>query len=244
MFVLLALVFGVGFVAFGVGSDVQGGIADVLGVGGSGTGQPSVDDAQKKLLDNPSNPTALRDLSRALQLEGRGDEAIDPLERFTALKPRDVEARRELAGLYLARANTARIDLQNAQYEAQLLDPSSQFLPPVSSPLGQALGSPPISSAVTSKSNERVNEAYSRLVAAYGSAKTTYQEIVKLTPKDAAAQLQLADAATNSGDTATAIAAYQRFLKLAPDDPSAELVRQEIKRLQRAATPGTSATAG
>jgi cytochrome c-type biogenesis protein CcmH/NrfG len=244
MFVLLALVFGVGFVAFGVGSDVQGGIADVLGVGSSATDTPSVDDAQEKLLDDPNDPVALRDLSRALVLDGRADEAIAPLERYTALKPRDLDAQRELAGLYLTRANNARVDLQSAQIEAQLLDPGSQFLPPASTPLGQALGSPPITTAVTSKSNERVNEAYSRLIAAYGEAKTTYQQIVKLAPDDAAAQLALADAAQNSGDTTTAIAAYKRFLKLAPDDPSAPLVRDEIKRLQEAASPGTSGSAG
>lgn len=244
MFVLLALVFGVGFVAFGVGSDVQGGIADVLGVGSSATDQVSIDEAQEKLLDNPNDAAALRELSRAFQLEGRGDEAIDPLERFTALKPRNVEAHRELAGLYLARANTARIDYQNAQIDGLLLDPGSQFLPPVSSPLGQALGSPPITSAITAKSNERRNEAYSRLVSAYDNAKTTYQQIVKLTPQDAAAQLQLADAAQNSGDAATAVAAYKRFLKLAPDDPSAPLVREQIKQLESTPSPGTSATAG
>jgi cytochrome c-type biogenesis protein CcmH/NrfG len=243
MFVFLALVFGVGFVAFGVGSDVQGGIADVLGVGGSGTDQPSVGEAQEKLLENPNDAAALRQLSRALVIDGRGDEAIAPLATYTTLRPRDVGAQRELAGLYLVRANTARIDYQNAQVEAQLLDPGSQFLPQVSTPLGQALGSPPITSAVTSKTNERINEAYSRMATAFDEAKTTYQQIVRLTPKDSAAQFQLAIAAQNSGDLATAIAAYKRFLALAPDDPNAELVRSTIKQLQAAAS-GTSATAG
>lgn len=240
MFVLLALVFGVGFVAFGVGSDVQGGIADVLGVGSSGSDQPSVGEAEEKLRESPNDPTALRELARALVLDQRGDEAIDPLERYTAIRPRDLGAQRELAGLYINRANIARVDLQAAQIEAQLLNPGSDFLPPSSSPLGQALGSPPITTAVTSKANERVNEAYSRLIAAYQEAKAAYQQIVKLAPDDAAAQLQLANAAQNSGDTATAIAAYKRFLKIAPDDPNAPLVRQEIKRLQSAANPGTS----
>lgn len=244
MFVLLALVFGVGFVAFGVGSDVQGGIADVLGVGSGGSDQPSVGEAEKKLLESPNDPTALRELARALVLDQRGDEAIDPLERYTAIRTRDLGAQRELAGLYVNRANVARVDLQTAQIEAQLLDPGSDFRPPASSPLGQALGSPPITSAVTSKSNERVNEAYSRLIAAYQDAKTTYQQIVKLAPDDAAAQLQLANAAQNSGDTVTAIAAYKRFVKIAPDDPNAPLVRQEIKRLKSAANPSTSASAG
>ena len=244
MFVVLALVFGVGFVAFGVGSDVQGGIADVLGVGGGGSGQPSVDDAREKLDEKPNDPVALRELATALQTEGQADDAILPLEQYVALRPKDEDAQRELAGLYLTRASRARQDLQAAQVEAALLNPGSDFLPSPSTPLGQALSSPPITQAITGDATEAVNEAYSRLIAAYESAKRAYQEIVKLAPDDAAAQLQLADTAANSGDTTTAIAAYKKFLALAPDDPSAPLVRQEIKRLEAAATSGAPAQAG
>jgi tetratricopeptide (TPR) repeat protein len=245
MFVFLALVFAVGFVAFGVGANIGGtGIADVLGVGGSGSGQPSVDDAEKQLEKKPNDLAALRELATALQTEGRTEEAIDPLVRYTTLKPRDVEAQRELAGLYLTQATKARQELQDAQIEAQLLNPGGDFLPPASSPLGEALSTAPITQAVTGKANERVNVAYSQLITAYQQAKSTYQQIVKLTPDDASAQLQLADTAQNSGDSTTAIAAYKRFLKLAPDDPSAPLVRQEIKRLQSAASASSSSSAG
>jgi tetratricopeptide (TPR) repeat protein len=244
MFVLLALIFGVGFVAFGVGSDVQGGIADVLGVGGASAGQPSVDEAREKLVEKPNDPVALRELSTALQTEGQADDAIVPLEQYVALRPKDEDAQRELAGLYLTRASRARQDLQVAQVEATLLNPGSDFLPPVSTPLGQALSSAPITQAVSGKATEAVNEAYTELIAAYQSATRAYQQIVKLAPDDAAAQLQLADAAANSGDTTTATAAYKKFLKLAPDDPSAPLVREEIKRLEAAATAGAATAAG
>jgi tetratricopeptide (TPR) repeat protein len=235
MFLLLALVFGVGFVAFGVGSDVQGGIADILG-GGGGSGQPSVDEAREKLDENPADPTALRDLATALQTEGRPLEAIDPLEQYTALRPKDEDALRELAGLYLSSATTARQDLAVAQAQASLLDPGAIFLPPSSSPLGQALANRPITQAATGDASEAVNDAYTRLVAAYTQAKTTYQKIVKIAPDDAAAQLQLADVAQNSGDSATAIAAYKKFLAMAPDDPSAPLVREQIEQLEAAST--------
>ena len=119
-----------------------------------------------------------------------------------------------------------------------LLDPSSTFLPSSASPLGQALATAPITSAVTTGANAAVNDAYSRLIAAYGEAATTYRKIVALEPDDASSQLQLADAAQNSGDAATAIAAYKRFLALAPDDPSAPLVKQQIQQLQTPATDG------
>ena len=49
-------------------------------------------------------------------------------------------------------------------------------------------------------------------------------------------QLELAQAAQQTGDAATAIAAYQQFLKLAPDDPNANIVREQLKQL-----PGSGA---
>ncbi|MGH3102896.1 MAG: tetratricopeptide repeat protein [Gaiellaceae bacterium] len=235
MFVFLAAVFAVGFVAFGVGSDVQGGVADVIGLGGGGSDQPSVDDAREKLEKTPNDPAALRELATALQTAGTPEEAIDPLESFTAQRPRDEDALRELAGLYLTKASRLRDELRIAQLQAQGLNPGADFLPPATTPLGQALSSPPISQAVTARASERVNAVFTELTATFDEAKTTYEQIVRLAPEDASLQLQLADAAQNAGDAATAIAAYEKFLELAPDDPSAPLVKKEIERLEATA---------
>jgi tetratricopeptide (TPR) repeat protein len=233
MFVFLALVFGVGFVAFGVGSDVQGGIADVLGVGGGGASdQPSVSEARERLAENPRDTQALRDLATALQTEGRPEEAVAPLETYVGLRPRDEDALRELAGLYLTRASQLRNELQFVQIEAQNLDPGADFLPAPTTPLGRALNERPVSNAVTAGLNERASTLISQLSTTYQRAQSAYATIGRLAPEDASVQLQLADAAQNAGDTQAALAAYRRFLKLAPDDPSAPLVRQEIRRLQ------------
>ena len=76
--------------------------------------------------------------------------------------------------------------------------------------------------------------------AAYTGAKQAYVRVARAAPEDPSIQLQLADAAVNSGDTQTALKAYRRFLALAPDDPTAPVVRQEIKRLEATAalSPG------
>ena len=243
MFLLLALIFGVGFVAFGVGSDVQGGIADVLGVG-AGSGVPSVEEAQEKLDENPGNPTALRELATALQTEGRSEEAISPLEQYTAVRAKDQDALRELAGLYIFTANQARQDYDVAQEQTLFLNPGAAFLPSSSTPLGQALAGQPVVDAATAKANAAVNDAYTRLIAAYSQTKTTYEKLAKLTPNDPAVQLQLGDAAQSSSDATTAIAAYKRFLKLAPDDPNAELVRQQVQQLEAAAKASAADSAG
>jgi tetratricopeptide (TPR) repeat protein len=235
VFVLLALAFGVGFVAFGVGSDVQGGIADVLGVGGGNTPgdeRPTVGDARERLEKNPDDTAALRDLATALQDEGKLDEAIDPLDRYTTLQPKDDDALRELANLYIARATRIQADLNNAQLRSQVLHPGQDFLPPATSPIGQALSTSPITLAVTSDVNEQINTLYSRLTGAYADAVSTYKRVAKVVPEDESVQLDLADAAQRANDVPTAIAAYKRFLKLAPDSPQAELVRDQVKQLE------------
>ncbi len=234
MFVFLALVFGVGFVAFGVGSDVQGGIADAIGVGGGGTGQPSVEDSRERLEENPNDPTALRDLATALQTDGRPEEAIAPLERYVRLRPNDEEVLRQLAGVHLTKATRLRNEAQEAQLEAQALAPGTIFQPPANTPFGQALSKAPITQAATQRANERLTRVYGEMQSAYRDAKETYVRLARLAPEDPSIQLQLADAAINSGDTPAALTAYRRFVKLAPDDPTTPLVRQEIKRLQAA----------
>jgi tetratricopeptide (TPR) repeat protein len=240
-FVFLALVFGVGFVAFGVGSDVPGGIADVLGGGGAGSSGPSASEAREKLEENPRDPQALRDLATALQQEGKPTEAIAPLEQYTRLRPKDEEALRELGSLYLAQATDVGTEAQLAQLQVQSLDPGSLFRPSEGSDLGRALGSGQIVSAATAEANERFTRLLTELQGIYGKATTTYQNIAELAPDDPSVQIQLADAAVNAGDTAAALTAYKRFIALAPDDPSAPLVRQEIRRLELALEPAPQA---
>lgn len=245
VFLALAIVFASTFVLFGVGSNVQGGVADIFGLGGGGgSGQPSIDDAREKLAKNPDDAVALRELATALTNDGRPQEAIVPLQKLSSLHPRDEALLRELAGLYLTKANRQRDQLQTAQAQAFLLNPGSTFLPTADTVLGQALASPPITTAVTSRVNERINTLYSEVAGSFGQAQQAYQQLARLLPDDAAVQLDLATASQNAGDIDTAIAAYKRFLKLAPEDPNAPLVRQEIKRLQASAALSQSASAG
>ena len=231
MFVLLALFFAVGFVVFGVGGEVPGGVADIIGQGGTATGQPSVGDAREKLEENPNDTTALRELSTALQTDGRSGEAIAPLTKYTRLKPNDEDALRELAVLHVTKATRLRDEAQRAQIEAQELAPGTDLLS-TASPLGQAVARRPVSEAITAGARERFNTKLTEMQAAYGAAKNVYQRLAKLVPRDAQVQLQLADAAANAGDNPAALAAYKRFLKLAPDDVNAPYVREQVKRLQ------------
>ena len=68
---------------------------------------------------------------------------------------------------------------------------------------------------------------------------TAFQTMAKLSPGDPQAQIDLANAAQQAGDYATAIAAYERWLKLAPDDSQASIIKQQLQQL-RAAQAATS----
>src|SRR3712207_3771371 len=98
VFILLAVVFAGSFIFLGVGTG-NAGFGDVLAglnLGGSGA---DVDGARKRVRENPKDATAYRELATALQTDGKPDEAIAPLERYTSMRRRDTDALRELAAL-------------------------------------------------------------------------------------------------------------------------------------------------
>ncbi len=239
MFVFLALVFGVGFVVFGVGGNFAGtGLGDVLQGFGQGTSGPSEGDARDKIKDNPNDPTGYYDLAQALQLKGRNDDAIQPLARYVELRPRDRAAIGQLAGLYLTQARRAQDEARRLQFEASQLT-GSEFLPDQSSQFGQRFAQGQIIQAITSKLNEQLSQEYLAAQNAYRSAFDAYKKLVAATPDREEAEqpsifLQLAFAAQSANELEAAIAAYKRYLALAPDSPQEEGVRAQIGQLEAA----------
>jgi tetratricopeptide (TPR) repeat protein len=233
MFLFLALVFGLGFVGFGVGAGGIG-VGNIFqGVGTSGV--PSISESEKRVSENPSDAQAFRDLATAHQAAANTDEAIEALESFVALRPKNVDALRELAGLYLAQAS-------EAQQEANIANTRAAYFAPGASVAGTTLldGKPlepdAISSAVNTRLSEAVSAALGEAQQAASQAVTTYKKIVAAAPKDPNVQLELAQAAESAGDSASAIAAYEAFLRLAPDDPTSPEVRRILKQLRASST--------
>jgi len=241
VFLLLAIFFAFGFVAFGVGAGGSGigdYFADVFNRNSVASGQPSVEDAQKKVAENPNDPKARLELANAYQAAKRPEDAVRELERYVKLRPKDAQALQQLGALYDQRALNARRDLEAAQAGA----PGSAFgqeITDPSSPLSQALGQGAITSIEQQRASEEQNVAIAAIQAAYTKEADIYQRLIKLRPDDPTLLLTLGQVEYFSGDTNAAIAAYERFLELAPDDPSASLVKQELKRLKSAAPQGT-----
>jgi Flp pilus assembly protein TadD len=250
-YVGLAVAFVLGFVLLGVGSGSTG-ISDVLGnmfssSGGSGT---SISKLQKKADQNPKSPKAWRDLATALEQKQRTQDAVNALERYTALKPKDQNALAELASQYGTLATNYATDYQNAQAEAsQFASPGAVFAPASTTPLGKAFADPtalqdPIASAVQSLASTKQSTAYSNFQTAQQNAESVYKKLVALNPSDATTQTQLGQAAQAASDSKTAIAAYSAFLKLAPTDPLAPQVKQALKQLKLQTPAVTSKSSG
>jgi len=243
MFVFLALIFAGGFVVFGVGANNAGtGIGDILqGDGAGGNGVVSVSDARERVRESPNDASAQRELATALETDGQNDEAIKTLNAYLKLRPKDQDALRELAGLYLTKGNGFQGEAQNAQVRAGYLTAGSTFSEPLKlGTQGATLGEDPITTAVTTEANESINAAITKAQEAYTEAVTTYEKLVAVAPRDPQVQLELAQTAEQVRDFPKAIAAYKRFIVLAPDDPSAEIVKTQITQLQAALQPAAS----
>jgi cytochrome c-type biogenesis protein CcmH/NrfG len=244
-FVLLALVFGLGFVFLGIGSGSNG-ITDALqnafnfGKSGGGT---SISSLEHKTQKNPLDAKAWRDLATAYETKQRTNDAIIALAQYTGLRPGDAAALAELASEYSQQAGQYAQDYQTSlQTAAVLTPPFAAFPPPPTSPLGKALNDPnalqdPISTTLRNQAQAAQQTALSNYQTAQQNAEHAYQKVAKLTPKDPNAQYQLAQAADAAGDTKIAVAAYKAVIKLVPSstDPLRVDAKQRLNALAPAA---------
>jgi tetratricopeptide (TPR) repeat protein len=235
MFVFLALVFGLGFLIFGIGSDSGTGIGDIIRNSGGATANGlSVSDAREQLEKNPKSAEAKRALATALTQEGKSEEAITYLSQYVEQRPKDQDALRELAALHLTRALAQSQEAQQAQARAGYEAFGSTFGSALQLGNGQSLPPDPIDEALSTRAGESVNQAYAAAQESFRHAEETYDKLVLAAPNDPNVQLELAQAAQQSGNYPKAISAYEQFLKLAPDDPSAPIVKQQIAQLKQA----------
>ena len=235
MFVFLAVALGGGFVLFGVGAGGTG-VGDLFRGNGGTSGVPSISNAQKKTEQNPKDVEAWRALSTALQTDGQTDKAIEAQKQVVVLAPKDADALRELAGLYLAQATAKQRDAQVVQLRAAYAGAGQNFPGALVDATGQSLVDDKISVVLNAQSSAEIQRLVSEARGSSSEAVGAYKKIVVLQPGDPNVQLEFAQAAQQAGDVASAIAAYAAFLKLAPDDPNAPIVKQQLKQLKQTPT--------
>jgi tetratricopeptide (TPR) repeat protein len=234
VFLLLAIAFAIGFVGFGVGTGVGGtSIGDVLQqIIGQKSSGGSLGDARAKALSHPKDADAQLAHANALQAHGRPREAITALERYTALKPKDTDALRQLANLWGSVASQARQEQQVARSDAIQASAALSFAQSTS-PFFQEVEKNDIAQALADQANTREASARAKAQEASSRQETVYQELALLIPGDPSIFLSLGIAAQQANDLPSAIAAFKQFLVLAPNDPSAAQVKQEIALLEQ-----------
>jgi tetratricopeptide (TPR) repeat protein len=235
VFLFLALAFGLGFVAFGVGTGVSGtSLGDVLQdfLNRQPEGIQSVEDAREEAQERPNDVQAQITYATALQANGRRPEAIAVLERYTTRKPRDVQALRQLALMWGAEAGLAREGAQIAGAEAQQISLQATLAPTEGGGFFQEVAGNRISETLAQEAQAKASEAQGRASRAARQEATAWRELSLLTPEDSGVFLQLGIASQGAGDIDAAIAAYERFLELAPDDSRAEVVQEQIDLLE------------
>jgi tetratricopeptide (TPR) repeat protein len=235
-FILMIVVFIVGFTFLGVGSgglDLGSLIQDTFGKGSSSA--PSVSEALKKVNENPRNATAQKQLATAYETKGQLPEAVAAYRQYVVLRPKDASALAHLAGLQATQADNYLTAAQNAFVQQQSASAGSVFGVPPTSKFGKALGTDPISNVIQSQTGTAAQQANSQYTAAAQQAVSTYKKLVKLQPTQENL-ITLASTAQRFQDTKTAVGAYERVLKLTDDAALKAQIRAQIKSLQATST--------
>src|ERR671931_446452 len=202
MFVLLALVFAVGFVAFGVGS------------GSSGI-DSRISSDQKKLAANPGDVQTAIDLSTLYQQKQQNSQAIAVLKRTSAVQPKNLDVLNAIA----SRAVTPPgLDMNSSIGQAFSGDPLSQDL--------RAKATEAFSNLTPAYS--KAESAYKDVAdAAKGTSQEPNSQLALASVAVEAVQIT-----GQTSDIQVAINAYERYLKLEPNGVSANQARQTLAQLK------------
>jgi predicted Zn-dependent protease len=239
VFLFLGVMFGLGFVALGVGSGAGGiNLGDLFSTGG---GSGSISDLSAKTREHPNNAPAWRELAAAYQADGQTDAAIGAYLRYIALRPKDQNGLSGGASLLELRARQSQTQLTKAEALA------AQYTTPSSASAAQALKLAPalshsVQDALAAPYNTKVQTLQSRISSDYLQATALRQKLVALDPRNAPYQFALAQDAAAGRQYTTAATALKAYLDLEPnlDAATRQQLEQTLKALQSfGTTPAT-----
>jgi tetratricopeptide (TPR) repeat protein len=206
---------GVGSGSTGLGDILRGNFS-IFGSGGSTT-SCAVKSALKKTNAHPKDPEAWRQLASAYSSDGKLSEANKANEHVLKLRPKDTSALQSVAGFYESRAQSKANEASRLQSQLPVSLGTVIGLSPTSQ-IGQALTNDPTTQQLTQKVQAAITEEntalqkdtqmYKRLaklqpddvntqfhyaqladiIGDSGGAVTAYKRVIKLAPKDPAAQ--------------------------------------------------------
>ena len=240
VFVFLAIMFGLGFVALGVGSGASGvNLGDLFNSAGGSSS--SISDLQTKTREHPNEAPAWLQLAGAYQANGQSDAAIGAYLRYIGLRPKDQNGLSSAATLLELRARKTQSQLTKAQALA------AQYSAPATASAVQSLKLAPALShsvldALSQPYTTRAQTLQSQINSDYLQATAIRQKLVALDSKNAPYQFALAQDAAAGRQYTTAAKALKAYLDLEPnlDQATRQQLEQTLKALQAFGTTPSS----
>jgi hypothetical protein len=228
IYAVLAVVFGLSFVLVGVGSGAGGGLSQLFtGIFSGSGGNTSVSKAQDLIKKHPAQ--GYQALATAYESTGDNAAAANALKHYLTIKKTDAPTWAALGGLELTQGSQLSSEYSTAAQNAQAADPSAPFQP--GGTLGTAVGVNTTYQQAAQNASARATKLYTKATTSLGAAVDDYKKASKLAPHNSSYLQELANAAANSGDSKTAVAALRRYLVLNPNSPLKKQIQTEINSL-------------
>jgi cytochrome c-type biogenesis protein CcmH/NrfG len=246
VFIFLAVMFGLGFVALGVGQGANSIDLGSLFSSGSGSSSgTSISGLQSRVQSHPKDAGAWLLLARAYETGHQTNQAISAFQSYLALKPKNQGALSSTATLLEQRGQSNGAKVQQAQAAAAQYTLGVNATATGSLKLASALTHPLLSSlALPTQTLARTLETSA--ITDFAQAMGLRQNLVKLAPKNPAYQFLLAKDAYATQSYATVATALEAYLRLSPNLPKAskKQLQQEIAQFKVLAktSPGGSST--
>jgi hypothetical protein len=236
VFLALAAIFAVSFVALGVGSGNGSGLQDmfnsILGNGGNPVAQ-----AQSEIKTNPAK--GYMDLADAYITKNDLTNAIGALTTYVGLDKgkTDSNAWAQLGGYQKQQGDTAASQYQQVLQAAAIQSPGSIFAP--TGPLASQLGTNPIDQYYSTKNQALSGPLYQKAIAAYNASLTDFQNAAKYAKGTTRADAWLAvySAAQLVGNNKVALKSLQRYVALSPNSPNLKQIEAQCTKLHGSCVP-------
>jgi cytochrome c-type biogenesis protein CcmH/NrfG len=227
IFIFLAVMFGLGFVALGVGQGVNS-VDPLSGLFNSGSsGGNSISSLTSRVHTHPKDAGAWLRLAQAYQTAHQVSQAISAYQTYVALKPQNAGALSATATLLEQRGASNASKAQAYQAAAAAYTQVSSATAATSLKLGAALTNPLIT--VLAQPAQTIASTYeTSAITDYAQAMSLRQKIVKLQPKNANDQILLARDAYATQSYAVVATSLQAYLALSPN-----LTKVQRKQLQQ-----------
>jgi tetratricopeptide (TPR) repeat protein len=216
VFIFLAVMFGLGFVALGVGQGANSIDLGSLFSSGGGSSGTSISSLESRVQSHPKDAGAWLRLARAYETANQTNQAISSFQSYVALKPKNQGALSSTATLLDQRGQANAAKVQQAQAAAAQYTQIEGATAASSLKLGSAF-THPLLTTLAQPAQTIASTLETSAITDFAQAMGLRQKLVKLAPKNAGYQLALARDANATQSYATVATALQAYMTLSPN---------------------------